>query len=80
MRKREMLPFATTLMELEGSMLSKKADTEILNALTCMQNLKKMSLQKQRVEKWLTRVWGEGIRQNKDKSANKFQLCKMNEF
>ena len=40
MRKREMLPFATTLMELEGSMLSKKADTEILNALTCMQNLK----------------------------------------
>ena len=56
MRKREMLPFVTTLMELEGSMLSKKADTEILNVLTCMQNLKKMSLQKQRVEKWLTRV------------------------
>ena len=40
-RKKDILSSTTTLMELEGSMLSKKADTEILNALTCMQNLKK---------------------------------------
>ena len=28
MRKREMLPFATTLMELEGSMISEKKQTQ----------------------------------------------------
>ena len=55
----------------------KKADTETLNVLACMLNLKKLSLQKQRVEKWLPRVWGEGRRQNKDKSVNKYKVSVM---
>ena len=64
MRKKEILPFATTWMNLEDIMLSEISQTErqILYDLTNMWNLKKTlksQTQKQRVEWWLPSVWGK---------------------
>ena len=56
-----------------------KPDTErqTLHDTTDVMNLKELNLQKQRVENWLPRVWGEGRRQNKDKSVNKYKVSVM---
>ena len=53
-KKEEILPFATTWMELEGSVLSEISWTEKdKHAATEMWNLKKLDLQNWRVEWWL---------------------------
>lgn len=60
--RKEILPFVTTYMELEGIMLSKisQSKTKLYNT-TYTWNPKKPNSQKQRVEWWLpgAGVWGK---------------------
>ena len=52
----------------------KKADTETLNVLACMLNLKKLSLQKQRVERGCQGLEGEG---NEVVSVKRYKISVM---
>ena len=62
MRKTEILPFITTWIDLEDTMLSEISQTEKDKyCSTYIRNLKKLSLQKQNVEWWFPGAGGGGI-------------------
>ena len=65
-KKNEILPSATTWMDLEGIMLSEISQTEkdkcFMISLTCgiLKKQQKMSLQNQRRDWWSSELGGEG--------------------
>ena len=75
MRKKKILPFVTTWMNLEGIMLSKI--NQIQKDKYCMKNLKQSNSQKQSVEWWLP---GTGGKCGDAGQGVQNLLCKMSKF